>query len=109
MTLFSPLSTQSLSKLLNISQEDVDRTLDDFYSILNIPKEATSPLRVHQPSFRDFLLNKEWCGDSKFQVNERQAHQKLANDCLRFMSNSLKQDVYGQKAPGIRVADVKRS
>ena len=109
VTLFSPLSTQSLSRLVNTSQEEVDQTLDDLHAILDIPKDQTCPLRLHHPSFRDFLLDKERCGDSNFQVDEKQAHQTLADYCIQLMSTSLKQDVCGQEAPGTFVADVKSS
>ncbi|KAN0117075.1 Quinonprotein alcohol dehydrogenase-like superfamily [Hyaloscypha variabilis] len=109
VTLFSPLSTQSLSRLVNTSQEEVNQTLDDLHAILDIPKDQTRPLRLHHPSFRDFLLNKERCGDSNFQVDEKQAHQTLADDCIRLMSNSLKQDICEQEAPGTLVANVESS
>ena len=106
VSLFSPLSIQALSKLVDSSQEEVDRILDDFHSILDIPKEPTCPLRLHHPSFRDFLLNKERCGDSNFQVDEKEAHQTLADHCIQLMSKFLKQDVCRQEAPGTLVADV---
>jgi len=109
VTLFSPLSTQSLSKLVNASQEEVDQTLDDLHAILDIPKDQTCLLRLHHPSFRDFLLNKERCGDSDFQVDEKQAHQTLADCCIRLMSTSLKQNVCGQEAPGTLVANIESS
>ncbi|CZR68414.1 related to WD40-repeat protein (notchless protein) [Phialocephala subalpina] len=109
VTLFSPLSTQSLSKLVNASQQKVDQTLDDLHAILDIPKDQTCLLRLHHPSFRDFLLNRERCGDSNFQVDEKQAHQTLANYCIQLMSTSLKQDVCGQEAPGTFVADIESS
>jgi hypothetical protein len=109
VTLFSPLSTQSLSKLVNISQDEVDQTLDDLHAILDIPKDLSCPLRLHHPSFRDFLLNKERCVDSNFQVDEKQAHQMLADCCIQLMSTSLKQDVCGQKDPGILVASIDSS
>jgi hypothetical protein len=67
MTLFSPLSTRSLSKLVNTAQEEVDQTLDDLHTILDIPKDQTCPLRLHHPLFRDFLLKKERCNDSNFK------------------------------------------
>jgi hypothetical protein len=108
-TLFSPLSTQSLRKLVNTSQEEVDQTLDDLHAILDIPKDQTCPIRLHHPSFRDFLLNKERCGDSNFQVDEKQAHQTLADYCIQLMSISLKQDVCGQEAPGTLVANIESS
>jgi hypothetical protein len=98
-----------LSKLVNASQQEVDQTLDDLHAILDIPKDQSCPLRLHHPSFRDFLLNKERCGDSNFQVDEKQAHRMLAYDCIRLMSNALKQDVCGRKAPGTLVTNVKSS
>jgi hypothetical protein len=109
VTLFSPLSIQSLCKLVNTSQQEVNQTLDDLHAILDIPKDQTCLLRLHHPSFREFLLNKKRCGDSNFQVDEKQAHQTLADNCIRLMSNSLKQDICRQEAPGTLVADVKYS
>jgi hypothetical protein len=106
VTLFSPLSTQSLGRLINASKQEVDQTLDDLHSILEIPKDQTCPLRLHHPSFRDFLLNKKRCSDSNFQVDGKQAHQILADHCIQLMSTSLKQDVCKHKAPGTLVADV---
>jgi len=67
-TLFSPLSVDSLSKLLLIPRQRVDRILKDLYVILDIPTNYTRPLHLHYPSFRDFLLNKNRCGDSSFWV-----------------------------------------
>ena len=37
--LFSPLSTQSLSRLLRVTKEDIDQTLEDLYSVLDVPKD----------------------------------------------------------------------
>src|ERR1700750_1712966 len=58
VTLRSPLSTQCLSQLLNSPQVEVNQILDDLHSILNIPKDPSQPLRLHHPSFRDFLYEK---------------------------------------------------
>lgn len=107
VTLLSPLSTQSLSKLLSTAQDDVDQTLDDLHAILSIPKDSTLPLRLHHPSFRDFLFDKARC--EEFWVDEKQAHQILADRCMQFMSTSLKQDICGVDAPNMLVADAKRS
>jgi hypothetical protein len=109
VVLLSPLSTHCLSTLLRISREDVDETLEDLHAILDIPKDQIRPLHLHHPSFRDFLLNKDRCTDSNFWVDEKQAHQTLADSCIWLMSNSLWQDVCGQQAPGTLVTDVKSS
>jgi hypothetical protein len=107
--LFSPLSASSLSRLLCITKDDINQTLEDLHSVLGVPKDQNQPLRLHHPSFRDFLLNKNRCSDSNFQVNETQAHQTLASNCIQLMSTSLKQDVCRQEAPGTLVADIESS
>jgi hypothetical protein len=64
MVLFSPLSTDSLSRILQ--KQDIEQTLEDLHAILDILKNIGWPLRLHHPLFHDFLLNKERCGDSNF-------------------------------------------
>ncbi|OBT54069.1 hypothetical protein VE04_10354 [Pseudogymnoascus sp. 24MN13] len=107
VVLLSPLSTSSLSKLLHIPKEDIDNTFEDLYAILNIPKELTRPLRLHHPSFRDFLLSKDRCGE--FWVNEKEAHQILAASCIKLMSQTLKKDICEMHAPGSQASQVKSS
>ena len=107
MVLLSPLSTSSLSRLLHLPKEDVDQTFEDLYAILDIPKDPTRPLRLHHPSFRDFLLNKDRCGD--FWVDEKEAHQNLAARCIQLMSQTLKKDICEMHAPGYQATQVKSS
>jgi hypothetical protein len=109
VVLLSPLSAHSLSRLLRVTKLDVDQTLEDLHAILVIPEDQTHPLRLHHPSFRDFLLDKDRCGDSNFWVDEKQAHQTLADGCIRLMSASLKQDICGVDAPGMLMTDMERS
>jgi hypothetical protein len=107
--LFSLLSAYSLSRLLCFTKKDINQTLEDLHSILDIPKDQKRPLCLHHPSFRDFLLNKSRCGDSNFWVDEKQAHRVLAESCLRLMSAALKQDICGQGSPGVLVTDIESS
>jgi hypothetical protein len=107
--LFSPLPAFSLACLLDTRREDIIQTLDDLRSILDIPEDSARPLRLHHPSFRDFLLDKKRCGDSNLQVDEKQAHRALADSCIRLVSTSLKQDICGLSAPGVLVTDVESS
>ncbi|PQE28651.1 vegetative incompatibility het-e-1 protein [Rutstroemia sp. NJR-2017a WRK4] len=107
--LFSPLSIFSLSNLLNLSKQDIDQAVEDLHAILDIPEDQNRSLRLHHPSFRDFLLNKERCEDSNIWVDEKQAHQTLAFDCIKLMSTFLKQDVCEQKASGTLVANIERN
>jgi hypothetical protein len=107
--LSSPLSVSSLSRLLSLPNEDINQTVDELHSILDVPKDETRPLRLHHPSFRDFLLNKDRCKNSDLWVDEKQAHQTLADCCLQLMSVSLKQDVCGVRLPGELATSVESS
>ena len=56
--LFDPLSTISLAKLLGVRKPDVEGVLEPLSAVLNISLSQRSTVRLHHPSFRDFLLNK---------------------------------------------------
>ena len=105
VVLLSPLSIHSLRRLLDLQREDVDDSLDSLHAILDIPKDQSRLLRLHHPSFRDFLLNKNRCNDSDFWVDETRAHQRLASSCIQLLSTSLKEDICGVTTLGILVAD----
>ncbi|PVH67344.1 HET-domain-containing protein, partial [Cadophora sp. DSE1049] len=107
VVLLSPLSTSSLSRLLQLSREVVDLTFENLYAILDIPQDLTYPLRLHHPSFRDFLLNKDRCED--FWVDEKEAHQVLATGCIQLMSQTLKKDICELRAPGYQATEVDSS
>lgn len=107
--LFSPLTTSSLRRLLDITEGTINQALKDLHAILDIPKVDAYPLRLHHPSFRDFLLDPKRCVDKYFWVDEEKANQILADRCIQLMSKSLKQDICGVGAPGILIANVERS
>jgi hypothetical protein len=107
VVLLLPLSAFSLSRILRLPKEEVDQTLQDLYAILDVPEDSTCPLRLHHPSFRDFLLNKDRCGD--FWVDEKQAHEKLAASCIELMSKTLKKDVCEMQAPSSLASQVDSS
>ena len=109
VVLSSPLSASSLSRLLHTTKQQVDQTLNHLHAILDIPKDQTRPLRLHHPSFRDFLLEKERCGDLNFWVDEKEAHQILASRCISLLSSSLGQDICGLGIPGVLVTDIQSS
>ena len=107
VALFSPLSVDSLSRLLITLKQRLDRMLKDLHAILDILNDHTRPLRLHHPSFCDFLLDKNRCGDSNFQVEEKRAHQMLADSCIQLMSISLKKDICGVHSPGWLATNIK--
>jgi hypothetical protein len=107
--LSSPLSTSSLSKLIHTPEQRVKQMLKSLHAILDIPEGQDQALRLHHPSFRDFLFSKDRCADEKFYVGEKQAHAALASNCIKLMSSTLKQDMCGMKAPGTLAADVEKT
>ncbi|OCL01300.1 WD40 repeat-like protein [Glonium stellatum] len=106
--LFNPLSVAAVSNLVNIDQRLLQKILDHLRSILDIPNDRTSPVRLHHPSFRDFYLDKLRCFDLQFCVDEKQAHRTLGDNCIRLLSTSLKQDIFGLDDPGWLVANMER-
>lgn len=109
VVLFSSLSIVSIARLLKIPREDVNQTLKDLHAILNIPKQQNDPIRLHHPSFRDFLLDEDRRGDAPFWVDEKRAHKDLADDCITLMSITLKQNICDLPNPGSLMTDIERS
>ncbi|KAH8598455.1 putative WD-repeat protein [Bisporella sp. PMI_857] len=103
--LLSPLSVNSLSTILN--EESVGVAIKDLHAIIDIPTDHNQQLRLHHPSFRDFLLSKDRCGD--FWVDEKVAHQTLATTCIQLMSRKLKKDICEMYAPGSQASEVESS
>ena len=96
--LSEPLSATSLAKLLKLAVGLINVRLGHLHSILNVPENERDPIHLRHPSFRDFLLNKDRCGD--FWVDEKQAHDTLATGCIQLMSEILKKDICEMQAPG---------
>ncbi|KAH8650245.1 hypothetical protein BGZ60DRAFT_569566 [Tricladium varicosporioides] len=93
--------------LLHPQKENIDQIFKDLYTILDIPKDPTYPLRLYHPSFHDFLLNQDQYRE--FWVDEKQAHQTLASSCIRLMSETLKKDICEMYTPGGLVTQVESS
>jgi len=104
--LYSPLSLFSLAGLLRMPTHEASQTLHDLHSILDVPKDQFRPIRLHHPSFRDFLLNKNRCNDPRFLVDEKKAHQALADFCIKLMSEGLKEDICDLHSPGALAKEV---
>ena len=104
--LLSSLSAISLAKLLNIPKEDIDGSLVGLHAILDIRKEEGNPIRLHHPSFRDFLLNRKRCNDLRFWVNEKKTHELLADRCISLLSAKLKRDICNLQEPGVLAKDI---
>jgi hypothetical protein len=100
------LSATTLASLLATQKKAVDLRLRYLRSILDVPEDAMSPIRLLHPSFRDFLLDKQRCQDQQFWVDEKEAHRMLAVSCLRLMSEHLKPNICGLHSPGALATEV---
>ncbi|KAH6983425.1 hypothetical protein BKA56DRAFT_482752 [Ilyonectria sp. MPI-CAGE-AT-0026] len=98
--LFSPLTICALSKILGISEDDVDNQLSMLHSVLNVPASVDAPVRLLHLSFRDFLVDPRKRGVNMFWMDEKQLHSQVAVNCLRVMSDCLRNDICGLKNPG---------
>jgi len=105
VVLLSPISIITLSKLINVPQEATDQTLDELHAILDIPCDRDQPLRLHHPSFRDFLVSSKRCADHNFRIDEIEIHEMLLNRCIDLMSRTLEQDICGFQHSGIELED----
>ncbi|KAK4222780.1 WD40-repeat-containing domain protein [Podospora fimiseda] len=103
VVLFSPLSIISLARLLSMDIDDVKQTLADLHTIFHIPSKQSRPIRLHHPTFRDFLLDPQRSSGLDFSVVEREAHDTLARSCLELMRRKLKRDLCRLGSPGTLV------
>lgn len=106
VVLCSPLSMESLAKLLDIPLRDVKDTLANLDTVFKIPNKTSHPIRPRHVTLRDFLLDKERSSDLGFWVDEKKAHETLADKCLALMSKKLKKDICGLGWECTRVEDV---
>ena len=98
-----------LSELIQLSEQDIRQAVDDLHAIVDTPDDNTLPVRIHHPSFRDFLVNPTRCEDLDFLVNDEKAHEKMAKGCIRVLSAGLKQDMCNWNEPSMFVNDVNPS
>ncbi|KAJ5761804.1 uncharacterized protein N7511_005186 [Penicillium nucicola] len=89
--LTNPLSINSLSHLINRESDDIKCRLDQLHSVLSVPNNFDTPVRLLHLSFRDFLLGHK--DESKFWIDEKHANQRLAERCLQIMQDNLKKNI----------------
>ena len=102
VTLASPLSAISLSRLIDIQSDIVDERLDALHSVLSIPLERTVPVRLLHLSFRDYLVDLKNKEKVEFWVDEKHTHRRLAKHCLRIMRSALRRNMCNLSFPGMQ-------
>lgn len=98
--LFDVLSIPALAMLLSISEGKVITSLRFLHSLIDIPHDFNSPVRLLHPSFRDFLLDSQRCLGQSFWINKEKAHGNLARGCLEIMAKTLKRNICNLRTPG---------
>ncbi|KAJ5919481.1 hypothetical protein N7454_009316 [Penicillium verhagenii] len=88
----TPLSIVSLSKLLGVSEKHIQQRLGLLHSVLDIPEDFISPVRLFHISFRDFLFDPHTCEATPLWIDEKKAHFSLANKCL-LVCEKLKRNI----------------
>lgn len=84
----SPLSITSLSSLLGLSEKLIILRLNPLHSVLCVPRDESTPVRLFHLSFRDFLLHEK----SEFWVDEEDMHQRLTTRCF-LMCDNLRRNI----------------
>ena len=107
--LLNAVSVAPLARLCGLDPMPVFHTVNTLGAILVAPKTPSdvNRIRLHHPSFRDFLLDPERCLDSRFRIDEAEAHRNLFSNCLELMSK-LQKDICNLQHPGILASAVEK-
>ncbi|KAF3935235.1 hypothetical protein ABW19_dt0201999 [Dactylella cylindrospora] len=96
----SPLSRLSLSQLLGVDEDIIQRRLSAFHSVLHIPESNSEAIRTFHLSFREFLLDPQTKGETPFALEEKALHRYFARSCIAYMSRTLRKNICGLLSPG---------
>jgi hypothetical protein len=91
----TPLPVHSLCRLIRHPEAEVLRLIDGLHAVLYVPDDLAEPLKLHDDSFRTFLLEKRDYRNASLSVEPKQLHGMLAVNCIKIMSECLKQDMSG--------------
>ena len=105
--LATPLSIKSLSHLVGREPDDIKYRLDHLHSVLSVPNDYDTPVRLLHLSFRDFLLDhrKEI---SKFWIDEKYANRRLTAQCLQIMQGSLRKNLCNLPNEGTQCNEISK-
>lgn len=92
ITLLAPLSLEVLSRILEVTSDDLQQSFESLHSILDVPSNMSDPIRLHHPSFRDFLYDTKRC-TARYHVSEVAQHRILLKRCLKILNDHLKANI----------------
>lgn len=85
----APLPPSALNSLLVFAPEDVTTAIRDLGSILVIPDDSSTPIRIFHPSFHDFITTPGRHSEDFF-LPVAEGHARLAQICFSVIRKSLK-------------------
>jgi len=91
LLVFNPLSVKALSDLLGVSGIPV--TLHSLDSLLLVPTNEATPIRIYHKSFPNFLVDLGRCKDHRFFINPSVHHVEILLSCLTLMRGRLKGNI----------------
>jgi hypothetical protein len=101
----SPLSVSSLSKLICLPERLIHLRLNPLHSVLRVPNDEALPVQLFHLSFRDFLLDSATREKTPLWVDEKEAHYRLATQCLNVCQN-LKKNLCGLRSDGTKQVEI---
>jgi hypothetical protein len=102
-----PLSAVSLARLiLYTGPEVIYYQLDRLHSVLRVPREPSSPIRVLHDSFREFLVDGRICTSPELRVEKGSSHLHIFQKCLERLNAGLQRDVCKLQHPGTMAEDL---
>jgi hypothetical protein len=107
--LSEPLSLTALAGLLGLRKELINQRLRHLRSVIHVPESPGRFIRLLHLSFRDFLIDEQRCCVKGFWVDEKTAHESLAQNCPKLMDTCLKGDICNLHAPDTLASEVDRS
>lgn len=102
--LTTPLSARAIGKLLDRRETKISFLLKKLHSVLRVPEDINSPVRILHLSFREFLLDTK----SAFHVDEKETNRRIASDCLRVMNTGLRHNICGLSSYATLRKNIKR-
>jgi WD40 repeat protein len=89
VVLRTALSIEALAALLELSSEELRMTLAGLQPIIRLSDHPSTPICLHHPTFREFLLEKSRCSVQCLWIDEKEIHGALADSCVEHMSRML--------------------
>jgi len=91
--LVNPLPPSAIAQLIGLETEQVIMILTSIQSLLMLNEDPNCPVKAFHKSFPDFITDPSRCLNKRFFICPGTLHHELAMNCLKLMTDTLKQDL----------------